>query len=203
VLPTVGLVVEGDAEFYALPRLSVMVTGCPPLKATNLGGVGPDLTAQGVAKRALSSVLAHLFANRTRVIVVLDRESRQASSAHFEAEVLHELSALLAARKTTAAFLQVIAADRAFEAWILADAKGLHEKRFFRTAPRFHSFEGQMGERNEKGKREITSLLGEPYSETRHGPKLFEAIDPAAARAWQLPGRGSRSFDRFLTHLGL
>ena len=36
---TVGLVVEGDTEFYALPKLAKLIAGCPPLRAANLGGL--------------------------------------------------------------------------------------------------------------------------------------------------------------------
>jgi len=119
------------------------------------------------------------------VVVVLDRESRDVAATDFEAEVRAELMTLLVEKGRGRARLEVVAADRAFEAWILADAQGLHERKKFKLAPDFHCFEGSLGIKREKGKREIERLLGRPYSETNDGPKLFESIDPSAAREWK------------------
>jgi hypothetical protein len=91
----------------------------------------------------------------------------------------------------------------AFEAWILADAAGLHQRRTFVVAPSFHSFEGSLGLNATKGKDDISRLLGRSYSETSDGPKLFEKVDFAAARKFGSGTGGSRSLDKLLRTLGV
>lgn len=46
VLKTAGVIVEGDAEYAAIPRLHTkkLIAGCPPIHVTNLGGVGSHLS---------------------------------------------------------------------------------------------------------------------------------------------------------------
>ena len=62
VQPTIGLIVEGDAEFAAFPLLHKMklVAGCPPLKPINLGGVGADRKPEGVAKLVAPKVIQQI-----------------------------------------------------------------------------------------------------------------------------------------------
>lgn len=204
IKPTVGLIVEGDSEFEALPRLhrKKLVAGCPPLKPTNLGGVGSHLTPTAVGRMIAPKVTAHKAAGRTKVVVCIDREQRPICAPQFAREVLAAITAELSSRQKDAADVHVVIADRAFECWILAGAKELHAAGKFRTAPVHHSFEGALGEGNEKGVRELTRLLGRPYEKTRDGPILFEALDFGAARAHGGGGHGSKSLDKFLRTLG-
>jgi len=195
---TVGLVVEGDTEFYALPRLSRLVTGCPPLRAANLGGLGSDLSVTAIAKRALPKAKAHITAGRHRVVLCLDRETRKACPGQLAADIRKELVKLC--KKGD---ISVVVADRAFEAWILADARGLHEAKEFAREPKFFCFEGELGERQQKGIVELERLLGRPYSKTKDGPRLFEKIRFAEARQFGRGKKGSRSLDKLLRVLGV
>jgi len=103
----------------------------------------------------------------------------------------------LQAKNRSAAGVTVVVADRAFEAWILADAAGLHARRTFARAPNFGRFEGALGQGGRKGCAELDHLLGRPYAKTSDGPDLFRRMDFAAARAQ------SGSLDKFLRSLGV
>jgi hypothetical protein len=207
--PAIGLVVEGATEFNALPRLHTnkkLFPGCPPLYPINLGGVGGDVKPDGIAKRVSPKVVTHILAGRTTVVVCLDREDRDDCPGAF-AEVVRR--ALAAKLKTEPALTKrayrfhVIIVDRAFKAWILADACGLHARGVFPKAPSFHSFEGQLGKRRQKGAVEIGELWKREYLKTTHGSRLFEELCFEDARRGGKGQRGSRSLDKLLRTLGL
>lgn len=204
VKATVGLIVEGDTEFEALPRLHRrrLIGACPPLKPTNLGGVGSQLTPTAVGRLIAPKVIAHKAAGRSKVVVCIDREQRDSCAPQFAREVLSAIRNEIAARGKDASDVHLVVADRAFECWLLAGAKELHSSGRLANAPTHHCFEGELGEAQEKGVREISKLLGRKYEKTRDGPALFEALDFPAARAHAGGGRGSKSLDKFLRALG-
>lgn len=203
VRPTVGMVVEGDTEFEALPRLyrKHLVAGCPPIKPTNLGGVGSHLTPGAVGKMVAPKVIAHKAAGRNKVVVCIDREQRGMCASQFAHEVSLAIVAELASRGGDVTEIYVVIADRTFECWLLAGAKELFEAGKLVLGPTHHCFEGSLGEAQEKGVRELTRLLGRKFEKTRDGPSLFEALDFKAARAYKAGGRGSKSLDKLLRTL--
>ena len=147
VAPTIGLVVEGETEFSSLPLLhrEGLIARCPPLKVVNLGGIGSERTAVGIAKMVVPKIIAHQEAGRPKVVVCLDREQRSKCAGELASEILSAVSNELAKRRRTSEGVNIVVSDRSFEAWILADARGLHERRVFGAAPRFHRFEGEPG----------------------------------------------------------
>lgn len=205
ILPTVGLVVEGDAEFAALPLLhrKKLLRGCPPIRAVNLGGVGSDRKPVGIATRVAPKVIQLHLAGCARIVVCFDREQRAECAPGLAQAVARELRAKLAAQGKSIPDVHVVIADRAFEAWLLADAAGLHARGALRHRPTFHSFEGQLGAQEKKGVVELSRLLGREYSKTQDGPALFERLSFPEARAHRNGGRGSRSLDKLLRTLGL
>ena len=205
ISPTVGLIVEGDAEFAALPLLHTrkLVPGCPPLKATNLGGVGSHLEPQGVAKMLAGKVIAHQVAGRTKVVICIDREQRPMCAPEFANKVATALARELEERGHASRDVHLVISDRAFEAFLLADARGFHQRGRFVRQPGFHCFEGEIGAGSKKGVVELSTLLGRDYSKTKDGPTLFAELDFKAARAHRNSGRGSRSLDKLLRTLGL
>ncbi|HEX8825635.1 MAG TPA: DUF4276 family protein [Archangium sp.] len=205
IQPTIGLIVEGDAEFAAFPLLhkKKLVAGCPPLKPINLGGVGADNKPAGVAKLLAPKVIQHQVAGRTQVVICIDREHRALCAPGFASAVTEALRVELQRRGKPSTDVHVVIADRAFEAWLLADAKGLHQRKVFKRAPHFHSFEGQLGERQLKGEVELTTLLGRPYAKTKDGPDIFTKLDFTTARTHAKGASGSKSLDKFLRTLGV
>lgn len=205
VLPTVGLIVEGDAEFAALPLLQrkALLPGCPPLRPINLGGVGSTIEPIGIARMVKPKVVQHQTAGRSPIVVCIDREQRDMSAIRLGTEVHRALCTLLRKEKRAYHDVFVVIADRTFEAWILADARGLHQKRAFVRAPSFETFEGSMGKEQKKGLVELTELLGRPYGKRTDGPRLFEKLRFVEARKHGAGEHGSRSLDSFLTTLGV
>jgi hypothetical protein len=202
---TIGLIVEGDAEYVALPMLhrEDLLPGSPPMKATNLGGVGSDRTPEAIAKLLAPKVKQHVVAGRTTVVVCFDREQRAVCCPELARQVEAATRSELIRQNCPNYKLHIVVADRTFEAWLLADASGLHSRGVFRNAPTFHRFEGDMGREAKKGLVELASLLGRAYGKTSDGPALFRKLDFAAARDKSAGGRGSRSLDKFLRALGV
>ncbi len=199
---TIGLVVEGNTEFHALPLLHELLE-CPPLKATNLRGVGEQNTPVGIAKLAAPSIRSHIIAGRSRVVLCIDRESRKECAGMLAQAIHHELRKELGRTNHDGHDVHVVVADRAFEAWILADARGLHTRKEFKSAPKFHSFEGHMGEQGRKGEVELSRLLGRDYSKSRDGKELFAKLDFQQARRHERGSHGSKSLDKLLRTLGV
>lgn len=199
VAPTAGLVVEGDTEFKALPYLHTkkLVPRCPPLRAKNLGGIGSHLLPVGIATRLLGPVIAHQVSGHSPIVACIDREQREMSAVDLATSVASELGRLLEKKNRSAAGVFVAVADRTFEAWLLADAHGLHARGHLKAAPSFRSFEGSLGREGKKGVVELSSLLDRPYGKTTDGPALFSALDFPTARA------RSASLHRFLSTLGV
>ncbi|MDD5306897.1 MAG: DUF4276 family protein [Deltaproteobacteria bacterium] len=177
--------------------------GCPPLKPRNLGGIGSHLSPQAIAKRSVRTIIGLKSAGCSKVVFCLDREQRSECVGGFATSVLAALHNELAALNQPTDGIHVVVADRAFEAWILADAHGLYNRGVLPIKPNFTRFEGQIGERQEKGTREISKLLQRDYSKTRDGPQLFEQINFKEARKFKPPHHGSRSLDKFLRTLGI
>lgn len=203
VLPTVGLIVEGATEYVALPLLSAKVAGCPPLKPVNIMGVGPTIKPVGIAKRVAPKVIQLHTGGCGRVIVCFDREERAEGASRLAEDVATALAVELKSRGKTAPELHIVIADRAFEAWLLAGAVGLHAKGLFKSLPTFACFEGQLGAQGRKGTLEISKLLGRQYGKTKDGPSLFEHLDIPVARRHAPGARGSRSFDNLLRSIGV
>jgi hypothetical protein len=137
------------------------------------------------------------------VVVCIDREQRAESASELAASVAKALEGELSARGRNARHVDIVVADRAFEAWLLADALGLYKRGTFKRKPDFHSFEGKLGREHKKGVVELSLLLGRPYAKTVDGPGLFAKVTFADARICGKGARGSRSLDKLLRVLGV
>lgn len=129
----IGLVVEGISEFHALPvfvrQLDRRAAG-----AAVFQGQGVHMTPQAVARRAFPSVRAQLKKNLGRVIVVLDREFRDACAPGIAGQVQNDLMQMLADQGADPSIpVVVVCADRMFENWLLADRSGLATHKLVRT----------------------------------------------------------------------
>lgn len=148
-------------------------------------------------------VVQHQTAGRSPIVICIDREQRSTSAIRLAQEVHSALASLLTEDGRAVKGVSVVVADRTFEAWLLADARGLHEKRVFVHPPNFNSFEGSLGKDQKKGVVELGELLGRPYGKTTDGPRLFEKLRFAEARKFGPGHHGSRSLDGFLRTLGV
>lgn len=205
VRATVGLVVEGDTEFAALPRLHTkkLIEGCPPLRAVNLGGVGSDRNADGIARLVAPKVIQHKLAGRQKVVVCLDREQRDRCAPGLASDIRTALAVVLEGKGHRTDDVHIVVADRSFEAWLLAGSAGFVDAGLFIAAPKRVCFEGELCEQGKKGVVELSRLLARPYEKTADGPRLFEDLDIKAARSHGSGLSGSRSFDKFLRSVGV
>jgi hypothetical protein len=198
----VGLIVEGETEFYALPQLKrIFHDRCPALKLINLGGVGSTLTPVAIAKMVAGKIKVLIAAGCRRVVVCIDREQRPECAGQFAESVYLALGGQLASSDQCR--VSIVVADRTFEAWILADAAGLYARGEFKEKLKRHCFEGELGAQGKKGTIELSTLLGRQYEKTRDGPRLFAKVDFSVARTYGPGRRGSRSLDKFLRTLRL
>lgn len=194
----VGLLVEGETEMAALPRLRQMGLACPPLVLRKCKPFGGDAAPAAIAHIAAPFILAIRAKDVERVVFCFDREHRDQDPSALADEVHRALRTELGGGKDRAHWLSVVVANRAFEAWILADAAGLTSRRHFKRQPCKGRFEGQLGERRLLGVAEITHGLGSPYRKTFHGPRLFGEIELDRARDAAPHATGSASLDRLL-----
>jgi len=205
ILPTIGLIVEGDSEFAALPLLHKegLIPNCPPMKTINLHGVGSDRHPIGIAKMVTPKIIQLALAGCKNVVVCFDREQRPTCAPQLAREVNLAILNEFRSRGNVVPRFQVVVADRAFEAWLLAGAESLHAAGIFNRVPGSQCFEGELGIQGRKGTEEISSLLGRTYDKTRDGPSLFRLLNFVEARSHGSGKRGSRSFDKFLRSLGV
>lgn len=205
VQPTVGMIVEGDAEFATFPRLHKEVADSrwPPIKAINLGGVGSHLEPQGIAARIVPKIIQLHAGNVHRVVVCFDREQRDQCVVEFANAVTAATRAKLAEKGRSDLQFAVVIADRCFEAWLLAGAASLTANGTFKSLPTTVCFEGSMGERQRKGVLELSKALGRDYRKTTDGPKLFLEMDHATSADHGPGKRGSRSLRKLHKELGV
>ena len=197
------MIVEGHTEFYSFPKLynNQMIEGCPPLKIVNLGGVGGEVSAGGISKRVAPKVLAHIAAERTKIVVCVDREKRSEPPGCFASDIQNRIQEIVSRKVAVRFELHVVVLNRSFEAILLADAQGLYERKHFKKRPHFHRFEGELGKGGQLGLIELRELLKREYQKTSDGPRLFEWIEVAEARKCGPGDRGSKSFDKLIRML--
>jgi hypothetical protein len=204
---SIGLVVEGQTEGTAFRQLPTLLPSCPVLdRPAVVKGIGSDATPGQVAKRVAREV-AFLQPDNRKVIVCIDLESRPLAAADFANQVAAALAEALPEVGGRPGYpVNVIVADRAFEAWLLADIACLAKNG---TRPPKKCYESHMrpmvGGRRcgyHYGDDLLRTFLGR-YDKTRDGPRLFAKLNFAHAR---IPcdggGRGSRSLAAFLEALG-
>jgi len=202
------MIVEGRTEVEAFRRLQRRVPGCPLLDLAavsrcNLKGVGGDAPADVIAGKIAK--LALLIApDNDKIVVCIDREGRPDTAALFAQDVSDATQRRLASLGSPLPVpLEVVVADRAFEASILADIQGVcRQKRV--ALPRNRCYEGYLGERGDVGARLLRRFLHQ-YDKVADGASLFDLVDLTRARVCCRSGRGwgSASLNSFLVALGL
>ncbi len=145
-----------------------------------------------------------LAPDNDKVVVCIDREIRQETAADFAGSVAEALRSKLAALASPLTIpLDVIVADRAFEAWILADIQGICRLKRV-SPPRNRCYEGHQEGETDFGARRLKRILGR-YDKASDGPDLFALVDLSRARLAPSRGRGwgSASLNAFLVSLGI
>lgn len=176
----VGIIVDGPGDFASLKKR--FRVGCKILKTD--GPRGHSALPEEIAMKSRKQVGILSAFKCALVIVLIDFEMRTQPYNEFVADLRECFKAV--DFPTT---VSVVVANRMFENWYLADIEYLStQKAFLRVGIKQKIFEGKHG------KNEIKRFMrqGESYSETKHGPPMFEVLRFDCARA------NSGSLDDFL-----
>lgn len=176
---TMAFIVDGQLEKLAVQRL------CPdaPIRVTNLNGRSVNISA--LAEKI--GTLLKLYGDRYYPIVVLvDREDREASSEQIESDLLGEL----VKQGFDPEPLIIACPDRMIENWIVAGKSSYKEAVIEVPAGGSDDFNGK------KHLKKYLAVIGVTYGETTIGVQLFCAIDAKCAC------ESSPSFARFRRKIG-
>jgi Domain of unknown function (DUF4276) len=179
----VGLIVDGEGDFASMRRR--FSQGFKVVKTD--GPRGHAAVASEIVSRARKQTLMLAAFECDLVVIILDFEGRAMPYDDFVADLRTQIE-----RARCPVSIVVAVPNRMIENWYLADIEFLsNQKSFLREGLRQRPFEGK------NGKAELKRLMrrGTSYSETKHGPELFEILRFDVAR------KNSRSFDAFLSCL--
>ena len=178
-----GIIVDGLGDFASLQKR--FQHGYKILKTD--GPRGHTAETEAIAKKSRKQVSILAAFKCAHVIVLIDFEQRSQAYEEFVAELRDAFQSV--------AFLtsvSVVVLNRMIENWYLADIEYLStQKAFLRDRIKQKQFEGTHGKK--KIKRFMKSGLS--YSETKHGPQMFEILRFDCAR------QNSFSLNEFLNHL--
>ena len=172
--PVVGLVLEGNTEYNAIPlllqRLGVR-TGAPSV--FNGQPVHASIRSL-VENRLIRYVRTQLVKATGTVLVILDRETRPQSASEFGKRVFTEMIRQVKRLDGEEASkrIAVVVADRSFENWLLADPEGIARSKLLRRNTRIV---GQVAcHADDRNAKELLqrSMARRWYERSLHGPQL-------------------------------
>lgn len=190
----IGLIVDGQAELYALPqitqRLGTPHVVLPPLRAD----IQPTSTASQIA-RAVKTPLRILFDTRRvdRAVIVLDHESRTECPGIWATTLMATVHGQFGPRD-----IVVVVKNRTFENWLVADVEAVKA-----IAGRF-KLSKAIAKSISTGNADSTNGLrvlrdaahGAPYQRVNDAVRILSKARPEEI------ARCSRSFRKFLRVLG-
>jgi hypothetical protein len=176
---SLAFIVDGLTEKKIVQKL------CKGVTVRTLGLNGKDVALPALAKAAFS--LIKLFKGRRYpIVMIVDREGRNASSKDIEAE----LTDLLRDLGVPASDIIVCCPDRMIENWMLADDKYFEEIYDIKLTD---AYEGTHGKRDI---RRLLLLKKISYHEIAVGVEIFCCIDPKRV------SNNSESFCRLRDRVG-
>jgi len=132
----IGLVVEGKSEYYAIP-IFLRKLGIGFTTPAVFHGQSHDMRPASVSARVFPYARTQLKRRISKLLIILDRESRDACAPHLAEEVRSALARNLSdASVSVSCPITVICADRTLENWLLADPAGLSRHAFVKKALR-------------------------------------------------------------------
>ncbi|HKI86232.1 MAG TPA: DUF4276 family protein [Thermoanaerobaculia bacterium] len=191
----VGVVVEGQSEFTALPELHPQlcsVTNAASLRT--LHACYDPYSSPGRIVRSCRSAVRQLAGRKFDLaIVLIDREEQTKSSPRLAAEIegAFEVANL-------GIPIQVVIKDRSFENWLIADLAALRQmrKRFHVTAGMTRSVEPDRADRADAFSLLKRAAKGDAYGKVDDAKRILEKAQVTRMAAH------SRSFRCFLARLG-
>jgi len=179
----IGIIVDGDGDFASLKRR--FPEGIKILKTD--GPRGHAATIKAIAHKSKKQIGILKAFKCAHAIVLLDFEERLEEYESFISTLTDVFTGV-----PFGINISVAVCNKMIENWYLADIEHLSRNRsFLRDRLKQKNYEGTHG-KNEMKK---CMKKGTSYSETKHGPELFETLRFDVAR------QNSPSFDFFLTIL--
>jgi hypothetical protein len=126
---TLGLVVEGEADYGAIPLL-LKTAGATVGRGMVFRGQSVGCSVEMLVRRKLlSHTRAQILKGYSKVLVIVDREDRNDCPGEFAQRVQNELVGQLQANYNYPGTppVSVVCADRCLENWLIADPEGIGE----------------------------------------------------------------------------
>lgn len=193
----IGLLVDGRAEYSALPYLlERIVSPHTILRNPLLCDIQPFASPAQIAHVASKSFPILLHRGADRILILIDKESRQDCTAELAASVEKEASSRL---DRSDVVVKVIFKVKMFENWFVADPDAL-----LGISGRFEKVE-RIAKQVSPNRADAVDALGllktcskdRTFDKVRDGVAICKVLDPARAAAV------SRSFRKLLKELGV
>jgi hypothetical protein len=188
----VGVIVDGDSEYKALPQLFRRIPdiNCQVI-GTLLAPIPPTATPGVIARSCKSGIEILTRKQANDIVVLIDRED--------DMDCPGERALAIGSRLTVPANIRgyVVLKDRMFENWLVADLNAL--KAFparYKITPAVERKVVQGKADSVDALRFMKDVTNPSYAKTRDSKKILEAADPMSM------AENSRSFRRLLRILG-
>lgn len=190
----IGLIVEGDSEYHALPNLLPRVASPHTILRQPLRcPVDPKSSPAQIAHVAATKSFPILIAKGVDLIVLLiDKENRPECTI----ELVQEIEREGRSRLTESVDLCVVLKVTKLENWLVADPQALRELKLFENVERI--------EKQVAGRADAVDALAllkscsgrRSYDKKKGAIEICKKLDPERAR------KNSRSFQKLLKTLG-
>jgi hypothetical protein len=190
----IGFIVDGMAEYHALPSLlsrvktpATLVT--QPLRA----GMQPYGSPAKIARDALPGLRILVTRKVDLVVLLIDRENRSECSNEMAEEISQELMKRCS-HEGLKIKIVVVVKDRMFENWLVADTDAIQRlpKRFKWSKKSISAITPNKADKVDASELLKTAAMGSVYDKVQDAQKILQIADP------MLVGANSRSFRRFL-----
>jgi Domain of unknown function (DUF4276) len=192
----IGLLVDGRAEYSALPHLlERIVSPHTILRNPLLCDIQPFASPAQIAHVASKSFPILLHRGADRILILIDKETRQDCTGELAAAVEKEARA----RADSGVEVRVVLKVKMFENWFVADPEALRG-----ISGRFEKVE-RIAKQVTPNRADAVDALGllktcskdRTFDKVRDGVAICKVLDPTRAAA------GSRSFRKLLKELGV
>lgn len=193
----IGLLVEGDSEYHALPYLIPRIATEDVILVRPLRAPMHPLAPVGALAQVAAS-RARIWKSRgaDRIVLLLDNEGRLECPGRFALSLARELKRQLGAPSPD---VFVVMKVQAFENWLVADTAAISTLQgLFEPPSGFASHIAPDRADNVDARRLLQqwSRRGHTYEKVETAQRICAVMDPLRA------GRNSRSFRRLLRVLG-
>jgi len=180
-----GIIVDGPGDYHSLRTR--FRSNCKILKTDGPRGV--TVSIDDMVSHASKQISMLMACSCGRIVVLLDFEMRADDYTEFMVRIAEKFAQTYSEYPVSVAI-----PNRMIENWYLADIAYLSQcKAFIKNNLRQKIYEGLHGK--EELKKCFISKFS--YSETKHGPQLFEILRFDVAR------QNSHSFDDFLSKMNI